>query len=189
MSFLFSCQWSLDSRFPNRFFASRTSWIPDCTKQKHSGVPESRFPYLVKREKKKSHSTCDKRWTKKPFNHRNSTPSRQMYRRSLARNRWSSRLSVYRTVASTNSGGFSSWKNSGALFCWQALCCTSDTAAAAVLTEVKTFMFGASISPIVRLHWAPLANHNAAGLFRFCVATMLALPEFRSLLSGCIYNI
>ena len=50
-------------------------------------------------------------------------------------------------------------------------------------------MFGASISPIVRLHWAPLANHNAAGLFRFCVATMLALREFRSLLSGCIYII
>ena len=46
-----SCQWSLDSLFPNRFFATRTSWIPDCTKQKHSSVPESGFPYLEKREK------------------------------------------------------------------------------------------------------------------------------------------
>ena len=110
-----------------------------------------------------------------------------MYRRSLARHRWSSWLSVYRTDASTNSGGFSSWKNSGVPFCWQAFCCTWDTAAAAVFTDFKTFMFGASVSPIVRLHWAPLANHNAAGLFRFCVATMLALREFRSLLSGCIY--
>ena len=44
-----SCQWSLNPRF--RFFASRTSWIADCTRKKKTRVPESGFPYLAKREK------------------------------------------------------------------------------------------------------------------------------------------
>ena len=60
----------------------------------------------------------------------------------------------------------------------------TDTAAVAV----QTMMFGAGISSIVALHFAPLANQDAAGLFRFCVATTLARRDFRSLLSGCIYN-
>ena len=60
----------------------------------------------------------------------------------------------------------------------------TDTAAVAV----QTMMFGAGISSIVALHFAPLANQDAAGLFRLCVATTLARRDFRSLLSGCIYN-
>ena len=188
MSFLFSCQWSLDSRFPNRFFASRTSWIPDCTKQKHSGVPESGFPYLVKREKKSlilpAISAGPRNYSATGIAHRHGRCTGDRWRGTgdLAGFLCTVQLRL------TNSDGFSSRNNSGVLFCWQALCCTSHTAAAAVLREVKTFMSGASISPIVRLHCAPLENHNAAGLFRFCVATMLALLEFRSLLSGCIYN-
>ena len=154
----------------------------DCTKEKISRVPAGIWIPLLGEKKKESLLLPAN--SAGPTNH--PTTDR---RRSLARNQWSTRLSVYRTDASTNSGGFLPWKNSGVPFCLQALCCSWDTAAAAVLTEVKTFMFGAIISPIVRLHCVPLENHNAAGLFRFCVASMLALPEFRSLLSGCINNI
>ena len=67
--------------------------------------------------------TSDKRWTK---NHPNTGIAHTAVRAIVSEEpviRPGS--AVYRTDTSTKGVGFSSWKNSGVPFCWQALCCTS----------------------------------------------------------------